>query len=365
MRHELSVSPLHAIDAVTHADPYRYYRHLRERQPLYFEPAIRLWVASGYAVVLEALRSPALRVRPPDEPVPEALLGTPAGAVFTRLVRMNDGAFHAAHRPRVEQSARRFTMTDVAEAARETLRELLPASDPNGFLTALPVRTLARLLGVPPAEREDTARWVHEFTQGIAAGAPAEAIECAHEAARQLMAQGEREGLDPVLSANRVALMQQSLDATAGLLGNTLCLLLQRPGLETHLGSAKAARALVLEVARWDAPVQNTRRFAAEDTVLAGEPIGRGDGVLLVLASANRDESSNPRAEEFEWDRPERRSLTFGAGGHVCPGVAIAIEIVAIAAAALRADGTCDRGFRPTGAYRPLPNARIPVFSAT
>jgi cytochrome P450 len=362
MRPETSALPVHAIDAVTHPDPYPFYRRLREGPALCFDRALNLWNASRFAVVHEALLASVLRVRPPDEPVPCALVGTPAGEVFAQLVRMNDGAFHSTHRPRVEQWARRFTLDQVAEASLDAMHELLPARDWNRFLTALPVQTMARLLGVPPAERAATTQWVHEFAQGIAAGAEPAVIARAQDAARQLMAQGEREGLDPVLRANRIALMHQSLDATAGLLGNTLCLLLRRPELEASLGSPATARTLVAEVARWDAPVQNTRRFAAEDVVLAGEPIRRGDGVLLVLASANRDESANPRPDEFDANRTERRSLTFGAGVHGCPGEAIAIEIAATSAAALRAEGPLGERFRPTGAYRPLPNVRIPVF---
>ena len=61
-----------------------------------------------------------------------------------------------------------------------------------------------------------TTRWVQEFVQGIAPQASAETIARANEAAIQLMAQGEAQGLDAVQSANRIAMMQQSLDATAG-----------------------------------------------------------------------------------------------------------------------------------------------------
>jgi cytochrome P450 len=229
-------------------------------------------------------------------------------------------------------------------------------------MTALPVQTMARLLGVAPPQLAATSRWVHQFTQGIAAGAPEQAVALASEAAAALMTQGEAEGLSSVAAANRIALMQQSLDATAGLLGNTVCLLQDRPALAAD-ASGLELRSLVAEVARWDAPVQNTRRFAAEDLELAGRRIAQGEGVLLLLASANRDPAFNERPDAFEVHREHRRSLTFGAGAHACPGADIAIEIVAECARHMRAEGRLASFFGRRAGFRPLSNARIPIFA--
>lgn len=93
--------PVDALAAVGHPDPYPWYRQLREERPLFFDAGLQLWIASSHAVIEAALQQPALRVRPPDEPVPLALQGTAAGEVFARLVRMSDGDFHAAHKPAV------------------------------------------------------------------------------------------------------------------------------------------------------------------------------------------------------------------------------------------------------------------------
>ncbi|MCJ0762919.1 cytochrome P450 [Variovorax terrae] len=357
-------APLHALDAVTHPDPYPFYQQLRRQPPLHFDTHNRLWIASRAEVVAEAFAHPALRVRPPQEPVPRALAGTAAREVFALLVRMNDGAFHAQHRPAVAAAAARWSLPQVHEASRAAVPALREALDVNDFLTALPVAVMARLLGVPTAQQGLTVQWVHDFTRGIAPGASAEAVAQGVAAAQHLMAQGQALGLDRVQAANRVALMQQSLDATAGLLGNTACLLRQQPGLgETLAASMDQARLLVAEVARWDAPVQNTRRYAAQDTVLAGQPLRQGEGVLLVVASANRDEALNPQPERFEAQRAHRRSFTFGAAAHACPGEAIAIEIVASCVQLDWTSGGFDSFFGRCTGYRPLSNVRIPVFS--
>jgi cytochrome P450 len=241
--------------------------------------------------------------------------------------------------------------------------DLAARVDANALLTTLPVQAMARLLRVPAGLLDATTRWVEAFVQGIAPHASPEAIARANEAAIQLMAQGESQGLDAVKSANRIAMMQQALDATAGLVGNTVRLLRDRPQLVAGAPSPENWRAIVAEVARWDAPVQNTRRFAAADLSLGGQEIAQGQGVLVLLASANRDQALNTNPDVFDPARIERRSMSFGAGPHGCPGEAIAIEIAAAGIEALHAARPLDELFGPCTGFRPLANARIPVFA--
>jgi cytochrome P450 len=221
---------------------------------------------------------------------------------------------------------------------------------------------MARLLGVPARSLDRTVACVEAFVQGIAANASAQAIADANEAVLELMGQGEAEGLDTVRSANRIAFMQQSLDATAGLLGNAALLLRRGPERVDAAAPLPAWRSFAAEVARWDSPVQNTRRFAAEQLLLCGEPVAAGQGVLVVLASANRDEALNTNPDLFDVARETRRSMSFGSGVHACPGEAIAVEIAAAALRTLAAAGRLGV-FQNHSGYRPLANARIPAFS--
>jgi cytochrome P450 len=356
--------PSNVIEAVRHPDPYPYYRCLREQQPLFFDPLSGLWVASSAAAVQAALAHDGLRVRPAHEPVPAALLGTAAADVFALLVRMNDGPFHSRHKPEVIAVTEAVRLKHVAELAAEMAQVLYKTKAPNELLRQLPIRVMASALGVPDDHLDDVTRWTEAFTRGIAAGASPSVIGQAYEAATALLDYWQQCGCSPVQAAHRIGLAQQSLDATAGLFGNTVVLLLRRPELAAYLTRSQAsARELVAEVARWDAPIQNTRRFAAEPLLLLDQRIEKGQGVLLVLASANRDEALNERPDAFETDRPERQSLTFGAGTHACPAESIAIEIVAAGVSSIWARGRFNSYFRPSGAYAPLPNARIPIFA--
>src|SRR5260370_11177793 len=90
-----SGSPADPIAAVTHPDPYPYYRALVARAPLYRDETLSLWVAASAHAVTAALTSPLGRVRAAAEPVPAALVASPAADVFARLARMTDGPGHA------------------------------------------------------------------------------------------------------------------------------------------------------------------------------------------------------------------------------------------------------------------------------
>jgi cytochrome P450 len=348
--------PRHALEAVTHANPWPYYAVLRREWPLVFDAALGLWVAADAATVEAALRHPQLQVRPPDEPVPRALVGTPSGEVFARLVRMNDGEFHGRERPRVETSLRRWNVGETGEAGAHAARDLAGRVDANELLSAVPVQAMARLLGVPAAARDETVRAVQRFTQSIVPGALPDAIAQGGDAAQLLLAQGHSLGCDRQQAIHRIAFMQQSLDATAGLLGNGVL------RLRALSHAPQDWLAWTAELARFDAPVHNTRRFAAADVELAGQPVRAGQGVLVLLASANRDAALNADPDTFDEQRTDRRMLGFGAGAHRCPGEAIAI---AIAAAALRhwhEAGSMPQLFGRATGFRPLANARIPVF---
>lgn len=329
--------PRHVLAAPSHPQPYAWYAQLRRASPLHFDDELRLWVASGAALVREALLQPALRVRPPAEPVPAPLRGTATGEVFAQLVRMNDGAFHARHRPAVAAAAARWEGSSVAEAAGAAVRDLAPRLGPDALLSAVPVQAMARLLGVPAEELDACVARVQAFTRGIAPGAGPQAIAAADAAAVALMAQGEREGLDRARAANRIALMQQALDATAGLVGNAIQAV-QQGGPQALEGTA-----FVEQVARRDPAIHNTRRFAAEDVVLGGQRIAAGQGVVLVLVD-------------------EEGTLGFGHGAHACPGERIALHIAAAALRTLQSTGAL-HAFGPVRGYRPLPNARIPLFA--
>jgi cytochrome P450 len=84
--------------------------------------------------------------------------------------------------------------------------------------------------------------------------------------------------------------------------------------------------AAVEECLRWVTPIQVFGRTATRATELHGQSIAEGDFVVMLYASANRDEEAfGPTAAEFDVARPvDAQHLAFGFGEHLCVGAALA-----------------------------------------
>jgi cytochrome P450 len=368
-------APGDPIAAVTHPDPYPYYAELVARRPLYHDDALGLWVASSAAAVTAVLGSELGRVRPIAEPVPKALLGSPAGDIFGRLVRMTDGAAHARAKSGVAvrlaalEPAR--VAAQAAAAAERLIAELAVGSSRErvaAFAFRLPVDVVASLLGVATAHLAQTAAWVGDFVACLAPGSSPEQLARGATAAGHLAEQFgsllARPQLDAVV-ANTVGYLSQAYEATAGLVGNTLVALGREPEAARRLdGDPGLLRAVVREVVRFDPPVQNTRRFIAADGVVAGQPMKADDAVLVVLAAANRDPAANPEPARFDPMRRERRAFTFGLGAHACPGEELATSIAEAGVRRLLAAGADPRELAAFPGYRASANTRIPLFHA-
>lgn len=124
-----------------------------------------------------------------------------------------------------------------------------------------------------------------------------------------------------------------------------ICLLLLFGGLDTtaaaiahaalYLDQDRDARArlqaepglipsAIEEFVRYYTPVQALARTATRDTELAGQPVGAGDKLLVVWASANRDEEAFPDPDRIILDRHPNRHVGFGVGIHRCLGMHLA-----------------------------------------
>jgi cytochrome P450 len=383
--------PPHAIAAVTHPDPYPYYAELVAHQPLYYDASLKMWVASSAAAVRAVLTSPLVRVRPVAEPVPTALLNSPAAAIFRHLIRMNDGAGHCPFKNAVSSAVETIAPAQLKmvshQCARMLMAHLQPSVQPEhltDFAFQLSVYVVATLLGVPQDRLPEVTGWVDDFVRGIAPASPPEQLEQGNAAAQSLLtllhallAEQKTNARDSLLThlakaarnigcddaniivANAIGLLMQPYEATAGLIGNALVLLAAHPTMRAQItGNWTLIPALLQEVLRADAPVQNTRRFVAEAGIIAGCEVQAGDMILVVLAAANYDPAANSNPQHFDLFRQNRQIFTFGSGVHACPGEVLATSIAQVALEQLLAT---DFEFALSG-YRPSANIRIPLW---
>jgi cytochrome P450 len=120
---------------------------------------------------------------------------------------------------------------------------------------------------------------------------------------------------------------------------------------------------VIEEVLRYDPPGQNTRRFLAQNGCVAGQAMQEGDGILVVLAAANRDPALNPNPERFDIFRKNRHMFTFGAGPHSCPGETLAALIAQAGVEQLMVSGADLEHLAATVVYRPSVAVRMALLS--
>jgi cytochrome P450 len=382
------MQPTDPLQAVTHGDPYPFYARLRAGPPLAWDTSLKLWVAARAAVLDDVFGQPAMRVRPAAEPVPAAIAGRPAGEVFARLVRMNDGTGHQPAKRVVEQVLAAVPAQQVQAAASRVAAGLLPRADDaqalDHWLFEVPVRSVASLLGFSDAALGGIAASTRAFVACLSHLGTAEQLAAAHAAATALgdavarLADGGGTGIAAQLrsaaqaqhwddmraiTANLVGLLSQTYEATAGLIGNSLVALSRHPVARDQAAQAPDGwLRIARETARFDSPVQNTRRFAAEAVRIAGVELAAGAPVLLVLAAANRDPEANPDPDAFDPQRAAPRLYSFSRGAHACPGQELACRIAAVALQALHTGAAWPRGEALRWSYRPSANGRLPVF---
>lgn len=323
-------------------------------QELEWDAGRGAWVAAGAALVEEVLSHPALRVRPPAEPVPAAIAGGSAAEVFGALVRMNDGERHVAPKLALQRALALAASGDLAQRrARAVAARLLAEGRSIGaWVFEAPVSTVASLLGFTDGQLPAVARWMGDFVACLSPLSRAQQVEQAHAASLRLLAamrgllQAVPEGSlaatvaqeagaagwqdDHAILANLVGLLSQTYEATAGLLGNSLVAIQQ--------GAASGdANALVAQVMETDPPIVSTRRFAAERCAVGGVTVEAGQAILVMLGAAKRG---------------------FGHGRHACPGQQLAQQIVAGCIEALPSEPLPQLSWT----YRASVNARIPEF---
>ena len=166
------------------------------------------------------------------------------------------------------------------------------------------------------------------------------------------------------LTANIILLFGAGHETTVNLIGNGLLALHRNPD---QLALLKARSDLITnaveELLRYDSSVQVTGRVTLEDIdEIGGKRIPKGESVLCLLGSANRDPAVYPdRPDRLDITRPDVRPLSFGGGIHFCLGAQLARIEAEIAIATLlrrlpdlRIDDVENPAWRPTFVLRGL-----------
>lgn len=115
-------------------------------------------------------------------------------------------------------------------------------------------------------------------------------------------------------------------DTTTNMVGMGTLLLLQNDPIRAQLAADPSLiEGAVDELLRYVSPVQfSPRRVALGDVEVGGVTIPKGEGLFMLLASANRDESVFAHADKLDAARDASGHLAFGFGIHQCLGQMLA-----------------------------------------
>jgi hypothetical protein len=342
-----------------HADPYPFYRRLREEDPVHQSP-LGIWVLTRYDDAVMVLRDPRFGREGMAELL-EARLG--AGSVRpanTRDMLFRDPPDHTRLRALV---SRAFTPR-VVEAMRPHIQEIV-----DGLLDRvegargmdviedlaypLPVTVICEMLGVPTADQDVFKQWSADIARSLDASilpAGSEVITRGQEAGdalreyfRSLIAvrrkspqpdllsaliaaeeQGDKLS-EPELLATCSLLLIAGHETTVNLIGNGLLALLRHPDELRALADDPALiQTGVEELLRYDGPVQRTGRMTMADVEIGGRQIPKGSIVAAVIGAANRDPAHFPDPDRLDVARRENRHIAFGFGIHFCLGAPLA-----------------------------------------
>ncbi|MCP3868703.1 MAG: cytochrome P450 [Gammaproteobacteria bacterium] len=334
-------------------DPYPVYSALRSTDPVH-KSRFGYWVLTTYDNVNTALTDTRLSNRPSRFAVTHSRNRErySAADVANNIIPFQDAPEHTAARkliskaffthlrttpPAIEQLSRRLLDDAVSAGHMDIVKE---------FATPLAVGVIADLLGLPEEDHKRLRSWSHWFFYLFSPIPSAEVLARLNrsldefrvyvadvvEARRTFPKDDLISRLVTIDDGGKTLTNTQIIDTCMLLFADGVenvdsgiagCLLtfLQTPNLIDRLSiEPESIPSAIREALRLSSPGQFIAKIARQDLEIGGHLIRTNEAVLLVLASANRDDKVFERPDLFILDRTDNRHLTFGHGHHACIG---------------------------------------------
>jgi cytochrome P450 len=341
-------------DIAIDADPYPTYRRLRDEAPLYYNERFDFWGLSRFADVEAALRD-VKRLSSAKGDILEVVKADP---VMPAGVFINeDPPPHTVHRALV---SRAFTpkkmkaLEDKVRAFCAACLDPLVGSDGFDFVldlgAELPMRTIGMLVGIPDADQPS----VRAEAQRNLRNRPGEPLPVSRDhyfdgnLFADYVAWREKNPSDDLITE----LLNVEFEDVSGTLRHLrkeeiliFLAVIAGAGVETtgrlfgwmgkilgehpdHRREVAEDRSLIPnaieELLRYEPPGPHVARYVTEDVGYHGRTMPAGSALLLMVASANRDERRFADPDRFDIHREIGQHVTFGHGAHYCLGAALA-----------------------------------------
>jgi cytochrome P450 PksS len=338
------------------SNPFPFYARLRSEAPVYqikLPDRRKVWLVTRYDDVLAVLKDDCFGKDKINARTPPWLPG-----MFKPLMRNMldvDVPDHTRLRGLVQKVFTVRLIENLRDRIQGLTDELLNQVQTErrmdlirDYAVPIPTTIIAEMLGVPARDRHKFHRWsstaisstssrwgmVFALPHGIAflryirglvkarrvnpEDDLVTALVRAEEAGDQLS--------EDELVAMIFLLLVAGHETTVNLIGNGVLALLENPDQMNKLrDNPVLVKTAVEELLRYNGPLETaTERYARKDTKVGGVTIPRGDLVLAVLASANRDEQQFEHADMLALEREPNPHVAFGFGIHYCLGASLA-----------------------------------------
>lgn len=123
------------------------------------------------------------------------------------------------------------------------------------------------------------------------------------------------------------ALFVAGYSSSSSMLGNAVGTLIEHDFFDSP-EPQEITTLMAHELVRFVGPVQAESRAVIKDTEVGGQALKHGDIVVIMVASANRDETVFDAADKLDLTRNAMGHLGFSTGIHACIGARLAIAVV-------------------------------------
>ena len=331
-------------------DPYPTYAWMRANEPIYWDDENELWGIARYDDIVDIEKRKREFINSdkekggyrPNLPADDAIIGL-------------DDPLHVKRRNLV---SRRFTPRAASaweDDIRGKVNRLLDdvaakggtAEIINDLAAPLPAMMIGKLLGFEESDWPKLKYW-SETTIALGGGpryfndaGMIAAMEFA-AAAAELFETKKTCPADDILThyptaeidgcpfdaetaiADSLLLLDGGAETTRTVIARTILNLLAAPAEEAKLRNGADMTVAVEEFIRYVTPIHNMCRVAATDAVVNGVTIPKGNQVVLMYSSANRDEKYFVDGEVLDVTRTPNNHISFGFGTHFCLGASLA-----------------------------------------
>ena len=345
------------------ADPHRVFAQMREQDPVVYQPGIdgetMIWFVTRHEYAAAMLLDDERFVRDQRLALTEEELAErpmpPAFELIDNHMLNRDGDDHRRLRRLVTKAFTPKMVEQLRPRIQAIADELLDAVEPRGqmdlsadYAFPLPITVIAELLGVPHSDHARFQEWsdaiitpalddddlerfsaqMGDFVAYLTALFAARRADPRDDLISALLAARDQEDAlsESELFGTVVLLIVAGHETTVGLIGNAVVSLLAHPDqLERVQADSSLLSGAIEEVLRYEGPVERTlNRWAATDVELGGRKIRRGELVIAVLNSADRDPARFAEPDRLDVCRADTKHLAFGRGSHYCLGAPLA-----------------------------------------